>query len=324
MKYFASIQFLRFVAATFVIFAHMGIGAHSYKGIDLLFVISGFVIYWTTYRVIGKGGREGLHFFMRRCIRIFTFYWLLFFSLIIFQIYPIAFDLALLKNVFLLPGHKSFLEVTWSLSVELYFYGIFTFCILFLSQKQANIFFILFCWATFLLLGLEWTAYPIKGSPINFFVGQNIWLISCGIITCMCYKKMSHWEPNRYKKWIPIVLCLGVGLFCAVVDYYSNLSFATAGIGSSCIVLGLTLAETDQKLKQFKLWIILGNASYVAYLIHIPIIHYFSSSPELKATNQFLIVGAVWGLSCLLHQYVEQPLLKSLNHWSASLIGRKN
>jgi peptidoglycan/LPS O-acetylase OafA/YrhL len=313
MKYFQSIQILRFVAATFVVFAHMGIGIHSYKGIDILFVISGFIIYWTSRTKIGKGNAAALRFMKRRVIRIFTFYWVLFFSLIALGIYSVQFDRTFVANVFLLPGHKSFLEVTWSLSVELYFYVLFAFAILFLSKKTAQKTAITFWALTFLLLGLEYTNYPIKGTPLNFFLGQNIGLILAGVLTGIFYEKSLLLETQKRLIYSAFCLTIGLFLFLIIVDYYSNISFACVGIGSSLLLFGILTIEELKRPKFPALLMHLGSASYVAYLIHIPIIHYFSSTPALKTTNQFLIIIGIWFLSLFLYQLIEKPLVERLN-----------
>ncbi|CAA6821482.1 MAG: Unknown protein [uncultured Aureispira sp.] len=313
IKYFQSIQMLRFVAATFVIFAHMGIGIHSYKGMDILFVVSGFIIYWTSRAKIGAGSSAAIRFMKRRVVRIFTFYWLLFFSLIGLGIYTVQFDGRFVASVFLLPGHKSFLEVTWSLSVELYFYTLFAVTILLLSKKTAQKIAILVWIGTFLLLGLEYTNYPIKGTPLNFFLGQNIWLILSGVLTGILYEKSLVIEARKRLYYSAFCLTIGLFLFLIIVDYYSNRSFACVGIGSSLLLFGILSIEDLKRPKFPTLLMRLGNASYVAYLIHIPIIHYFSSSPALKTTNQFLIIIGIWLLSLVLYQFLEKPLVERLN-----------
>lgn len=316
MNYFQSIQFLRFLAATFVIFAHMGIGIHSYKGIDILFVISGFIIYWTSRAKLGQGSNVSIRFMKRRVIRIFTFYWCLFFSLILVGAYTVQLNWSTIANIFLLPGHKSFLEVTWSLSVELYFYSLFAFCILCLNRKTTEKLAIVLWGFTFGLLGLEYTNYPIKGTPFNFFLGQNIWLILCGVLTGIIYEKSFVLRIKIRFQCSVLSLGIGLFLFLLIVDYYSNLSFATVGIGSSLLLLGILTIEELNRPQFPKVFIALGNASYVAYLIHIPIIHYFSSTPSLKATNQFLILILVWCLSLTLHYLVEKPLVDQLNQYA--------
>jgi peptidoglycan/LPS O-acetylase OafA/YrhL len=291
----------------------MGIGMHSYKGIDILFVISGFIIYWTSRAKIGEGRSAAVRFMKRRVIRIFTFYWVLFFALIGLGIYAVQFDWRFAANVFLLPGHKSFLEVTWSLSVELYFYSLFAFSILFLSKKTTERIVILFWIVTFLLLGLEYTNYPIKGTPLNFFLGQNIWLILSGVVTGILYRKSLALKAQKRLIYSVFSLAIGLFLFLIIVDYYSNLSFACVGIGSSLLLFGILTIEELKGLRFPTLLMNLGSASYVAYLIHIPIIHYFSSTPALKTTNQFLIIIGIWFLSLALYQLVEKPLVERLN-----------
>ena len=116
MKLFHSIQLLRFLAATMVMLSHVGIGMHSYKGIDLLFTISGFVIYLTAYSKFGKGFKTSLLFLKKRCIRVFTFYWLLFGGLWLLGAYMLPLDWNFLRVLFLLPGHQSFLSITFSIN----------------------------------------------------------------------------------------------------------------------------------------------------------------------------------------------------------------
>lgn len=310
--YFRSVQLLRFIAATFVILSHFGIGAHSYKGIDILFVISGFVIFLTASAHFGEGWKVATVFLKRRLVRVFTFYWVLLYFLCGLGLYKVHYDWNFLKSVFLLPGHKSFLEITWSLSYELYFYAIMTVLVAYASFKQAMWLLILAWTISFVFLLLQFTPYTIQGSALNFWVGQNIWQILCGTLTAMFYVKI---KSNSNLKWAWISLLLGLALFFANSNYYSTMSFLTAGIGSSLILFSvIALEKTYQYQWNIPLIAVrLGNASYVAYLIHIPIIHLFSHYPTLKQTNQFLILIGIWGLSLLLHELVERRLTGWVN-----------
>ena len=68
-----SIQFLRFIAAFLVFIHHIYViqGVETslgYRGVDLFFVVSGFVIYIVTEK-------ENKNFFLNRLIRIVPMYW---------------------------------------------------------------------------------------------------------------------------------------------------------------------------------------------------------------------------------------------------------
>jgi len=90
-----SIQYLRGCAALMVVFHHLGlqlrrVGYEGYwpsflsSGVDLFFVISGFIMWITT-----KRGITTLAFFRRRVIRIVPLYWLLTtFVLVILNAFP--------------------------------------------------------------------------------------------------------------------------------------------------------------------------------------------------------------------------------------------
>lgn len=313
MKFLHSIQLLRFLAATMVMLAHVGIGVHSYKGIDMLFTISGFVIYLTSYQKIGKGCKKGISFLKKRCVRVFTFYWMLFGGLLLAGVYTLAVNWNFFKVLFLLPGHKSFLLITWSLSYELYFYGIIASLIVLTKLKQARMVLVLLWAITFVFLLLQWTDWSIKRSPLNFLLGQNIWQILNGTMAAMVFIKLK--ESKRFYSNILNYSLLGIGggLFIAYVEYYSTLSFLLTGLGSALIVFAIVDLENRKNWNLPSPMIWLGNASYVAYLIHIPIFHGLKQYIDSQFYPQLLTILAVWILSVILHQWVEKPLVAKLN-----------
>ncbi|WP_423347203.1 acyltransferase family protein [Larkinella sp. VNQ87] len=143
---FRSIQAMRALAALLVTLFHLtakmdNIGIQSpllncfragFGGVDLFFIISGFII---THTSISKFGtpRQWLPYLKKRFIRIYSLYWILLLlasvGLLVFRLFTpslqwvrYAFSpLTLLKAILLLPSHESPLLVTWTLSHELYF-----------------------------------------------------------------------------------------------------------------------------------------------------------------------------------------------------------
>src|SRR4051812_24481767 len=120
----SSIQGLRFIAAFLVLLFHLEISYSGYKGVDLFFVISGFVIYYSTHlEKVANKAEQRKKFVINRLTKIFILYWS---SLIaLFSINQFPLDIHALGSFFLVPGHKSILGVSWSLSYELYFYFLF-------------------------------------------------------------------------------------------------------------------------------------------------------------------------------------------------------
>jgi len=152
-----NIQFLRFVAAMLVVLYHsatqlpgndsvfqlvFSTGASlGFAGVDIFFVISGFIMAHTA------SGQSGLtmsfDFARRRLARIFSGYWPFFvLAVAIFGLFRAGHfaDSNLLKSFFLWPQslNHTLLEITWTLSYELYFYLLFSLLILFSNPRNRN------------------------------------------------------------------------------------------------------------------------------------------------------------------------------------------
>ncbi len=290
----------------------------GHKGVNVFFVISGFVIYLSSTDKIGKGAAAARHFLYRRNVRIYTFYWILLFILLILGQVSFALDYSFLKKVLLAPGHVlPQLGITWSLTYELYFYYLFAIAIL-LPIRQ--IYFIrltvvlwLFSAVIMFLLG---TAYSMKGTTLNFLLGQNIWQFLTGILAAYVYMNRSRIHPHIFK------FALVLGCFMVFFLYFPNrhpLSHPVYGIGAALLVVGIAAVESTHQLKFPKIISSLGDASYIAYLIHVPILallyHYNIVSKTLFSESILYVIPVVigiWTCSLILYKWIEKPLLKYL------------
>jgi peptidoglycan/LPS O-acetylase OafA/YrhL len=128
---YKNVQVLRATAASMVM-AHSGcvmyvpselvtLGA---SGVDIFFVISGFII----CQVAARPQNRALHFLVRRCWRIFPLYWVvLAFSVLIDAIGMnwapwMSARHSTFDYIFLLTTENRFVPQGWSLVYELYFY----------------------------------------------------------------------------------------------------------------------------------------------------------------------------------------------------------
>lgn len=140
-----NIQFLRFAAAFMVVMYHASkhvqatgvdqgalfAAAESvgFAGVDVFFVISGFIMFYTTTGA--RGAPASLDFFKRRAARIYSGYWPFFFlaAVVFAWARPEHFDASnLLASFFLwpMPLNEILLDVSWTLSYEMYFYLAFS------------------------------------------------------------------------------------------------------------------------------------------------------------------------------------------------------
>ncbi|HEY5776664.1 MAG TPA: acyltransferase [Xanthomonadales bacterium] len=152
-----NIQFLRFVAAMLVVLYHTAArlpANHSifqpifsageslgFAGVDIFFVISGFIMAHTSSK--NAGLTDSLDFARRRLARIFSGYWPFFIlaALIFGYFRPEHLAESNLYKSFLLwpqPLNHVLLEITWTLSYELYFYLLFSFLILLSNPRNRN------------------------------------------------------------------------------------------------------------------------------------------------------------------------------------------
>ena len=185
-----NIQFLRFVAAMLVVLYHSAIRlpendsafriifnageSVGFAGVDIFFVISGYIMAHTS---AGQSGTaNSMNFARRRLARIFSGYWPFFILAVIIFAYlrPEHFAASNLVKSFLLwpqPLNHVLLEITWTLSFELYFYLLFSLLILFFSPR--NRFGLI--WATFCFL-LLFNSY--RHFILHSFSPDNIYFLS--------------------------------------------------------------------------------------------------------------------------------------------------
>lgn len=182
-----NIQLLRFIAAMLVVVYHsaaqlpvndsvfqafFSIGESlGFAGVDIFFVISGFIMAHTSS---GHSGiTRSFDFARRRLARIFSGYWPFFIlAVVIFGYFRAEHfaDSNLLKSFFLWPQSLNhiLLEITWTLSYELYFYLLFSFLILLSSPRNRNVF-ILLAFVFILVLNLYRHFVAHSFSPDNIY-----------------------------------------------------------------------------------------------------------------------------------------------------------
>ena len=316
----SNLQILRAFAALNVVCFHIFETASSYhynteyltvfkgwgaNGVDLFFVISGFVMLYTQL----ERKRSMTTFFKARIIRIIPLYWLLT-SIIIFiyLIAPSAFrkteitlDWALSSYTFLtgmLSHTNPILYVGWTLEWEILFYAIFGLSLNFKKWNQA----ICFIFTCIILLALFASNYRILE-----FLG--------GILVAIAYKRfsISHYLGS---------FIFGVGLFLLFLSLSPmvcdaiRLTVLLWGVPSVFIVYGLVTAKQINS----RVGELLGHASYSIYLtqvLAIPIFYKLISKLELSISNDILaiccLVITVSG-GVIMYFTVEKPMTLYLKH----------
>jgi len=341
------IQMLRGVASILVVLYHItvncfeitgqtflfGIFNFGGSGVDIFFVLSGFIIAYANVNILAKPAATGT-FLKRRFVRIFPIYWIIITCFLLLQLllpsfYNTTFDTGfnnIVQTYLLLPGHVMLNGVSWSLTNELFFYLLFTLAILIPGKKIS--FWLMVSYFT-LLIVLALTNQPAMNRnayteilvfPMNieFFLGVFIVLL------------VNHIPKNQsYPILIAGILLFVGGAFLnnndvAVVSSSSNPALNRVllfGIPSFLVILGLVKMELSRTVKMHNLFLKLGDASYSIYLIHLPIVvAFFKLLVKFNITNSvvlylltFFLLIMVCAGGIYIYQYVEKPLIKTLN-----------
>lgn len=251
-------------------------------GVDLFFVISGFVMIIAFRDKFGLKGQVS-NFLKGRFFRIYPTYWVYLLAVfLVFQVKPEmvngsqggSFDLT--SSIFLLP-HSSLplLMVAWSLIHEVWFYLVFAF-ILLLPSKWVPAAFIV--WLTAIVCTS--LIAPVPGNPYLRVISHEFSLeFIFGALAGLAYLKLSQ-RPSGDSVAVAVMALaglagLGYALTTEVVDGSDVIqsislerAFAVGG-GYTLLLLALALQESKSRLKVFGALKSLGDMSYSLYLSHI-------------------------------------------------------
>lgn len=331
----SSVQALRGLAALAVVLYHTHIilvqygypaaelfphiARHGMLGVNLFFVLSGFII-WRTHR--GQlGHRQALRpYLRRRALRIYPLYWLFLSAYLLaaaggFGSPDFAWDLPnLIASYALLdPGGTLTLplQVAWTLIYEIRFYLLFA--LFFWSVLLAVAVFALWGLAIILAQPLGLAAASSLLSPWNSYF---LW----GIAAALAVDRLS---PRL------AVAALALGL--AVLWYVAQFNLTMAGLtarpellfwlapGFALIVIGLVRLEAIFGWVPPRALVLLGDASYAIYLAHSACLSALAIGlgalpwPILPTPLLFIAMAiASTAAGYAAHWFIERPLLARL------------
>jgi exopolysaccharide production protein ExoZ len=282
-----SIQFLRFVAAALVVLFHTTVALEIYfagslpravvsnavfgaSGIHIFFVISGFIMVYTSFNS-ASDQFDARKFAFRRFIRIYPIY--IIYSLVYIYFYH---AIAAGKNLsigqffgslLLLPGYSSLIiGPAWTLSYEVYFYicfGIAMTCGLTRGLLVLTVFYTAAMGASLIFDTSNQFVHLFTSSLlIEFLLGA--WV---GYAT-VCGVRVENRAANA-------MLALSViGFLAGVIFGLGRLPSAlTWGMPSAFLVAGLVSRENNASVPLvIKKLSFLGDSSYSLYLLHVMLI----------------------------------------------------
>ena len=305
------IDSLRALSVIFVIIYHYlpSISQNGYLGVDVFFVISGFVI---TKSITEKNffSVSGIIFFYRRRIlRLFpsivvvVVLFIVLFGLFVTRADNEVFNTAKysiigLSNIYLFYINQDYFSInnelnpfshTWSLAVEEQFYLLYPIVVyFFLSNKNIknyfNIFLVLFFFISlfcFLLLKSNHQLLTFYLTPFR------IWQIIAGAIA---YRLLTNLTFLKSKEILLFCLFLLMPVF--FIQFHKNIEFFLSGIVTiSTFIILINLYELKKAPRIISFFAYIGRLSFSLYLFHFPILVLLSYT--LGHSNFAILLGLI-------------------------------
>lgn len=334
----SSIQMLRGIAALLVAFAHLHaveaklggpiiFGTWSlagFSGVDIFFVISGFIMVWTNMKNHGQISKLP-RFWLLRIARIYPIWFLVcgaiyFVWLIhpnwVYQSHHSTPDI--LKSFLLLPQKELPLHaVGWTLVHELWFYVVFG-ILLIIPKRYFPIF--ISIWASILIF-LAIIGFDPQSPELRLITHPLGLEFICGAIVGLIANKV----PTRFGVQIfatgMLIFIVGISIATPNAnDFFArtNDRVILFAIPFALIILGLVKIEEDG-WNAPKNMVRIGDYSYALYLIHVPVfaaigrlMARFSNPNSLFDNLLFCAISLIVAIiaSAILHLLFERPIMK--------------
>ena len=332
---YVSIQFLRFFAAMLVVvmhateaislripqYMHSGYWGLGSSGVDIFFVISGFVMAITTSNkpgILRARLAQASLFIRRRIVRIVPLYW--FYSLLKMASVVLIPSLALrttldlphiIYSFFFIPRLSPWglvqpiLPVGWTLFFEMLFYLVFALAIVLSVQR--------FIWCLLVFILINWVSVDYPDSTVMMFYSQSI--VFEFVLGLLVAEIISRYQSLPL--WFGFLAVIVGCILIFVISWSKGIDRClTWGVGAAFLVLGCLTCEKHQLLQKIFIKLkILGDISYSTYLCHtfvVPALVVVFN--KLQFSNVYLITtvccGLVIGFSFISYFYIEKPLTK--------------
>jgi peptidoglycan/LPS O-acetylase OafA/YrhL len=313
----------------------------GWVGVDLFFVLSGFLVSGLLFREHRKfGAISARDFLIRRGFKIYPAFWMLIGVTVLVRVLHHAFHpkATLSELLFLQNYGPSLWPHTWSLAVEEHFYILLLLFLLFLSRRNLENPFSSIPRAFFLLAVLSLCVRIFESFVVPFSLKTNLFpshlrmdSLYCGVVISYFYYYHSARFLDIAKRFRVPALALGVGALAPAFLFplettplIYTLGLTLFYIGSGLILIGvLTFKIPENGFVTSAAYI--GSHSYSIYLWHMPLaiwglpLLYRILGPHLNwclyCASYFL--GAAF-LGIVMASAIEFPLLKVRDRWFPS------
>ena len=335
-QYRPEIDGLRAFAVIAVIINHFNkeILPNGYLGVDIFFVISGFVITSSLYQRPSKNFKDFISGFYERRIKrlvpaLSVFVLITSIAICFFNFYPgISLQTGLsslfgLSNLYLLKQSTDYfaqateLNVfthTWSLGVEEQFYILFPFLVWFsgfgrqTKNGARNLFLVIGVLAIASLIGFLYL-YPINQSAAYFLMPTRFWEMAAGCLIFIGFQKRKSIEQFLEKVPPFLVLALIIGIMYLPMSWATSSTVVVVSL-SAVIIASLKKGTVAYTIFTNPIIVYFGLISYSLYLWHWGVLSISRWTIGIHWWSVPFQVALILGLSISSYRYVETPLRK--------------
>lgn len=340
----ANVQLLRAVAAYMVVLYHARVivtrvdpALPSFEfgaaGVDVFFVVSGFIMVWTTR----SGGRTPAAFLRDRAIRIYPAYWVVTALLVALSLAGLRpagltdWDLGnLVTSILLVPDTRRdglaspLLGVGWTLVYEVWFYLLFAATLFAVGRARAV-----------LLLAAAMTGLVVanrllrpQSYDLATYTSPLLLEFVAGMLLGLLHGRFVPGSAAR-QRWLGAAL-VGAGLlgvllaepiFGKAITTEPMLRVGSLALPAAAIVGGALLLEGAGARVRSPLLLGQGEASYALYLTHLLTLHAVSKAAghvvpaghPVAAIAVGVVGMAASGLvATLFHRWLEAPMVRAM------------
>jgi peptidoglycan/LPS O-acetylase OafA/YrhL len=339
LKYRSEIDGLRALAVIPVILFHAGFSSFSggFVGVDIFFVISGYLITSIIIKEIHVNNFSISYFYERRARRILpalffiTFCTIPFAWLLLPPQYMEDYALSIIGVIFFVSNFffwrssgyfssESELQPllhTWSLAVEEQFYILFPlFLILTWRFGKKIVLAMLLLIFIFSITLSDWAS--VHQPTFDFFLlPTRGWELLIGSFIAFY---LNHSKSYDLPKYLSEILCfLGLSLIIYSIIFFDYMTpfpgryALVPTVGTAMIILFSQSTNVFKSLLSGKFIVGIGLISYSAYLLHQPMLAFARHSQinELSEFSLILICLMVFPFAYLIWKYIETPFRKA-------------
>jgi peptidoglycan/LPS O-acetylase OafA/YrhL len=350
-----NIQFLRFAAAMLVVVYHAsshlratGVDqglffavseAVGFAGVDIFFVISGFIMAFTTQTA--SGVESGVSFAKRRVARIYSGYWPFYILAIVLFAWTGSGRLAesdLWRSAILWPANNLLIGVSWTLIFEMYFYLLFTLLIFVGGGQRDRILKILLAFIVLWSLYSQFLRHAYDPGQLETISLAEYYMLSPYMAEFIVGSLLAGWLTRHPHgpgwTWL-IAGCLlflaggwiNNSFFDGKIEqgYYVFYRVLAFGPASLLMLAGLVWLERGKKVAPLRFSLLAGGASYAIYLSHTLLL----ATTQHLGLNKFLSHYQPWlvqsvflfysivilAYSMMHYRVIEAPLHRLFKRW---------